>query len=312
MRALISCLLALPLVACVDAGDVDDEALGSTEQAIVSGSPAVDWMIERAVKPQYPCTATLVGPRHALTANHCTAYNNAGEVVHFYTAASDFDDGLVRTITRVLVPPGTASPPVVTDDYYDVDGRYADLALLELNAPAPATSVPSTLYWTYPLNGAPGLVVGAGNHDDAGTNTNALGALRYAPVVTSSADDDAGYFLVENDRTNAGDSGGPLYYYKKILGVVHGSRRYTSVPEHLPWILSQLGYTWTHGASQTGVYRAGTVMASFYEATERTCQYACDHSPCDAYDYRAATGFCVLVKDVTQVVASGAWRSDAK
>ncbi len=84
------------------------------------------------------------------------------------------------------------------------------------------------------------------------------------------------------------------------------------MPEHLPWILSQIGYSWTYGSSQIGIYRSGTVKSSFYEATEKTCQYACDHSPCDAYNWSSATGFCVLVHDDTALVPISSWRSDAR
>lgn len=300
--------LSLALVVALG-GCVDDAPLGTDDQDIMAGTLADTWMVQRAVKPQFPCTATLIAPRVAITALHCTQYNKAGTTVHFYTSASGFAPALARTVVSVAQRPGTATAP--NEDLFDTNGQYADLALLKLDADAPASSVPATLMWWYPGEDQTGYVIGAGNHDNAGTNPNSVGELRYRTQTTKFADDDDGAIYTDQHDVNGGDSGGPLYQYRKIFGVLHGSS-YTSVPEHLDWILGQISYAWPFNAATTGIYRSGTTMQVFGEATERMCQYACQHSPCDAYNYNAAAHSCVLVQDVSLLLPSAAYRSASK
>ncbi|MCE9578510.1 MAG: trypsin-like serine protease [Deltaproteobacteria bacterium] len=315
-----SCALALALTttACVDADtDYDpasDAEFGQVEAGIVAGGTPYPWMVARAVKPAFPCTATLIAPRFAVTALHCTQYNKVGTWVHFYTDASEFDQGLAAKVVSVRTRPGTSAPPAT--DYLDTDDVFADIALLELETAAPASSTASTLEWAYPGAWGFGRVVGAGNHDDAGTNPNSEGELRYAVEATESTSDDSGHFGTIADVVNSGDSGGPLYLTDRVLGVLHGhvigdSGFYTSVPEHLDWILGQIGYAWTHGASQA-VVRRGTGLQIFDDATERTCQYACDHTACVAYDFVPSLERCTLLSSVTSIVSSTTTRSGAK
>ncbi len=304
MRNVASVALLLVSAACVDAEP--DDAVDQTEQGIVNGDEALEWMYQRAVKPEYPCSGTLIGSRYVLTALHCTNYNNVGETVHFYTDADGFDPVLERTITHVLTRPGTDAD----DDYWDVNGQYSDLAILRLSGAAPPTSVPALLGWEYPGTGAKLTVVGGGNHDGAGYD-NDIAALRYTTEFTTTDDAD-GLFHTDVHATNPGDSGGPLYRGRMIFGVVHGGTHHASVPEHLDWILGQIGYGWSHGAAQLGTYRTGTVVDTFWEATERMCQYACDHMRCNAYNWVSSNSYCVLVKDLTGTQANSAYRSDAK
>jgi len=320
MKPTLSCALALALTttACFDADtDYDpaaDAEFGQVEAGIVSGGTPYPWMVARAVKPAYPCTATLIAPRFALTALHCTQYNKVGTSVHFYTDASGFDQGLAAKVVSVRLRPGTNAAP--NQDITDSTNLQADIAVLELETAAPASSVASTLEWAYPGAWGFGRVVGAGDHDNAGTNPNSVGELRYAVDVTDSADDDSGGFFTIADNVNAGDSGGPLYMDDRILGVLNTHRPgvndgYTSVPKHLDWILGQIGYAWAHGASQA-VVRRGAAIQVFDQATERVCQYACDHTACVAYDFVPSLSRCTLLSTVTSIVNSTTTRSDAK
>lgn len=311
----IACAVALALStgACVDTLDQEaDPETASVEEDIVGGGVAAPWMVERAVKPAFTCTATLIAPRFALTALHCTHHNKVGTWVHFYTDAAAFDPGLASKVVAVKRRPGTNAAP--DPDYIDTAGLRADIAILELEAAAPATSTVAILDWSYPGKWGFGRVVGAGNHDDADTNAGA--ELRYAVDVTNSADDDTGGFSTIADVVNGGDSGGPLYLTDRILGVLNAqlvgvSGDYTSVPAHLDWILGQIGYAWTHGASQA-VVRRGTGLQIFDEATERMCQYACDHTACVAYNYVPSLDRCTLLSSVTSIISSTTVRSDAK
>ena len=110
--------------------------------------------------------------------------------------------------------------------------------------------------------------------------------------------------------------GGSPTVTDRILGVLNAqlvgvSGDYTSVPAHLDWILGQIGYAWTHGASQA-VVRRGTGLQIFDEATERMCQYACDHTACVAYNYVPSLDRCTLLSSVTSIISSTTVRSDAK
>lgn len=296
----------LAFVLCAAAGGcvIDDAPLGADEQAIMAGTLAEPWMVERAIKPQFPCTATLIAPHHALTALHCTQYNKPGTTVHFYTDATGYDPALARQVVAVALRPGTATAP--NQDLIDATGLFADIAVLTLDADAPATSFPSTLAWTYPGAGAVVTVVGAGNHDNAGTNPD--GELRQKPQTTRYATDDSGGIYTDQHDVNGGDSGGPLYLAYRQLGVLYGTS-YTSVPEHLDWILGQIGYAWPGLAAVAGCYRTGTTLETFGDATERTCQYACQHTRCEAYNFAPATGTCVLMRGLTGAVVTPLYRT---
>jgi hypothetical protein len=313
----IACALALALstAACIDATpEAADPDTASVEEDIVGGGTAAAWMVERAVKPAYPCTAALIAPRFAVTALHCTQYNKVGTTAHFYTDPFAFDPGLGRKVVSVRIRPGTNAAP--NPDYTDSDNLHADIAILELATDAPASSTVATLEWAYPGAWGFGRVVGAGNHDDAGTNANTVGALRYAVDVTSSVNDDNGGFATIADVVNGGDSGGPLYLGDRILGVLNSHRvgisdGYTSVPVHLDWILGEIGYIWPYGASQ-GVVRRGAALQVFDRSTERMCQYACDRTTCVAYDFAPSINRCTLLSSVSSVIASTSVRSAVK
>jgi hypothetical protein len=299
---------SLLLGACVDDGEYADDDLDTAESAITSGSLADAWMLQRGVKSEHPCTATLIARRYALTALHCTGPGATSEGIHvnFYTNGPGPDASTTRTITHVHIAPGTARPPNI--DYYDTAGRYADIAILELDADAPASSVVATLAWEYPYDDAPVQQVGAGQFN----GQDGQGILRKHSTTLLDEDYVPGMIRVTQDYTEPGDSGGPLYFRRELLSVAHGSGRGPSVPQFLAWILPTISYTWPYGAVQTSSVRYGTVFQNFYDTTERVCQYICAHTASDAYNYAPGYGLCQLLTDVTQVAPSSIWHSDAK
>jgi hypothetical protein len=309
MRTTTAFLLAsLLLGACVDDGELPDDDLDTTEEAITGGALADTWMLQRAVKSEHPCTATLIAPRYALTALHCTGPGATSEGIHvnFYTSGPGPAASLERTIVHVYNPPGTARPP--NTDFYDSAGLYADIAILELDADAPASSVVATLAWEYPYDDAPVQQVGAGQFN----GQDGQGILRKHSTTLLDEDYVPGMIRVTQDYGEPGDSGGPLYFRRELLSVHHGSGRGPSVPQHLPWILPRIGYVWPYGAVQQTSVRSGTVYQNFYDTTERVCQYITAHTVAEAYNYAPSYGICQLLTDVTQVSASSIWHSAAK
>lgn len=292
MRSLVITTLLFS-VACVAADGADDaDDLAASEQAIIGGDAAPSWAVARAVKPTNPCTATLIAPRFAVTAVHCTQYNNAttNPTVHLYTDPGGFAPTLARTIVQVHYKPGTA-----VGDVWDDDGRFCDLAVLELDTAAPATSSPSPMAWIFPTPGAPAIGVGAGNHDGV---PNTVGELRAVTTSILSATDDTGSFAVTTPVANPGDSGGALYVSSRLVGVTRSQSGYTSVPAHLDWILEASRYAWPYGTPQRRV-RLGTTLSTFPESSHRVCQYACEHTACAAYNWSPLTETCTLLATVT-------------
>jgi hypothetical protein len=293
------------LLVTVGCSGIEDEDIASSEAALVNGFTAESWMWRQAVKPN-PCTATLISPRHAILALHCTGQGAAyeGTPVRFYTNGPVPNEAVTRTIVDVLHPPGTHRPGEGFSRWDDF-GVYGDMAILELDEDAPATSVVSVLAWRYPGQSWSVIQVGAGNHDGV---ANVDDDLRWVYQRTGSADDVNGLIHVTTDKGNPQDSGGPLYMGRRVLGVFHGGISFTSVPRRLDWILGAIGWSWPHGG-WSGAYRYGTVIESF-TSTERVCQYACDMGPCEAYNWAPGTKTCELVEDVAFSQPSFSWHSD--
>jgi len=289
---------------------VDEETYSSQEQAIQDGSLATAWQRDRAIDLQN-CTGTRISSRHVLTALHCDP--QVGQVVFGYGDTSTHSDtSKARTIVAVARPPGTNWD---YDDWTDSSGEFADMAIVTLSSPADWGSS-ATLAWTYPGDDHYGYKVGRGNHEG---DPNPDAELRYRGDYTYSDSDDGGGFLTNQAGVDPGDSGGPYYYGNRVLGTLTGKildlvwrGRHCSVPEHLSWILSAIGWTWPHGTVQNDFVRSGAILGVMYRS-ERICQYACDHTgSCVAYNHYAALNMCQMLSTVTGGSSADGWRSDAK
>lgn len=276
-------------------GDLDEEAFVDEDDEvslrIKNGTAASLWARAR-MAALGNCTATIIGPRHLLTASHCTP--SAGEYAAFYTSTSDSyvpaNTSVTRKIESVDYRPGVL-PSI--NDFTDNNGDFADFAVLRLSSNIPSTSAVATMAWIYPSGGDDwGTKVGAGQHD-GGTNND--WDLRSTTDQTYSDNDNDGHFLTENEETDGGDSGGAFFFANRLLGVLYGDvfewemrNKYSSVPHHLNWILTTMAYTFP-GGTQSGVIVNGTTSASPFANSSRMCAYICEKtSSCVAFNFNPA------------------------
>jgi hypothetical protein len=316
-----SLLFSVPLLAaCIAEPDIDvtGEPIGGTGAA-----PASAYQLHRAASVA-GCTAIRISTRWALTAAHCMAEEE--DDVAFYTTGPGTDSDEVAEVAKVYLPPGVSAHACNTiGDCMDDTGTYADIALLRLKShdveldETDLDGYDALLAYQYPGSLEPGVKVGAGNHDGIPNGDDDLRQI----ADKTSGDDDSGSFVTLQQQTDSGDAGGPFYYGNRVLGVHHGVNlpsnddHYTSVPEHLKWILETIKYEWRGQPPQMSTKYTGTLIESFYGNRDE-CQYVCETTTsCEAYNYDLILGLnelqnCFLYADVTGVSTAGNWEAALK
>jgi hypothetical protein len=266
-----STVLGLALAALAACAPVDDAPAPVGAQSIRDGNLATAFQRARVARVS-GCTATIIGPRHLLTAARCQA--RVGDVARFYGGTStELLAGVSREVDRVTLPSGIVTS---TGDYLDSSNDFADLVVLRLSADVPGTSRPATLSWRYPGALANGFKVGAGRHNET---ANPAGVLLLKDDFTWTASDSGGFFNTHSEDTDAGDGGGPFFRNGgqtsgQVFGVLHGDvsdgfgcgifpiatcNRYSSVPRHLDFILDAAAYVGPFSTSpERGAGRSAT------------------------------------------------------
>lgn len=307
--------LSLLAPGCVADGSIDettpeDEPVGEANQPITDGSPADMFSRQRAGFFMHAgCTGTIIGPRTLLASAHCQIA--LSEEVRFYTSADlgsapPPDPATVRFVQSVIIPPGVAP---ASDDYTDLSGKFADVAVVRLSADVPATSTVAEMNWVYPGAATWGTKVG-------GARTSALindrGFLRMTFDMTATASDgDGGYYTYQN-QTTPGDSGGPFYVSSRTIGTLSGhlgaQNRYASVPFHLHFILNAMGYAFSGQILATGFILTGEDQATYAGRNQTACGYICDHTAsCVAFNHYPNLGgvqnVCQIKKTLTGIAS---------
>lgn len=286
--------------------DEDDESVATASEPIVNGAAvqSQSLLAKSTVAVWSPqgggmwsnCTGVIVGWKYVITAAHCKSM--AGGYVEFYDGP--FPTGATRNVIDVDLPQGVYPGD---EDYTDINGKFADIALLTLDGGIPSTSKSAELPLSYPGNNVSGNMVGRGRHqncDPAWTcidgQPNPYEELRYFTTTTYSSDNNDGHFLLNSANANKGDSGGPFFTYnsstgrERVHGVLYGAvwewaqhTKYTSVEFHLSWLLQRMSYTGGMIISDDAV-RAGSTYSAFYNTDWRRCALACaQDSTCKSF-----------------------------
>ena len=275
-------LAVFTLAACGGpADDALEEPLQSSEQPVVNGIPTT---ARPEVGQINGCTATLISPRHFLTAAHCISYE-ANRTI----AGSLWIGSNAYGIERITA-------------FHNGLGNF-DVALGRLNTVVPSSvATPARLASAQPSTGTIATVMGYGCNDR--NPAEGGGTKRYAEFSWGNT----------STRLCYGDSGGPVFQGRlgdggPIIGInsghtgSRGDENGADIfgdPTLFKQRIEQTLRDW-EGGLEPGIDRPGLDYRTQAAASATDCQSICTQDvACRSFSFVPGTGMCWLKSAVAE------------